>query len=61
MDVWVILKKDQGSGALTPGVVGQLLTRSAFHPRGIKVRLQDGRVGRVQLLGEEGAHGPARS
>jgi len=48
--VQVVLKEDQPSGKLTEGVVAQLLTNSANHPRGIKVRLVDGKVGRVQHI-----------
>lgn len=48
MAVSIILKKDQRSGKLTQGVVKDLLTRSPFHSHGIKVRLEDGQVGRVQ-------------
>jgi uncharacterized repeat protein (TIGR03833 family) len=47
-EVYIILKKDQRSGKRTKGIVKDLLTRSSFHPHGIKVRLEDGRVGRVQ-------------
>lgn len=43
----VILKQDQRSGKKTPGIVKDLLTNSATHPHGIKVRLEDGQVGRV--------------
>lgn len=43
----VILKQDQRSGKKTSGVVKDLLTNSATHPHGIKVRLEDGQVGRV--------------
>lgn len=46
--VGIVLKKDQRSGKTTRGVVKDLLTRSAFHPHGIKVRLEDGQVGRVK-------------
>lgn len=46
----IILKEDQSSGRRTRGVVADILTRSAFHPHGIKVRLQDGRVGRVAAV-----------
>ncbi|HNS25371.1 MAG TPA: YwbE family protein [Methanobacteriaceae archaeon] len=46
--VLVVLKKDQHSGKLTRGVVEDVFTRSRHHPHGIKVRLQDGRVGRVK-------------
>ncbi|WP_343522502.1 YwbE family protein [Pedobacter sp.] len=47
LEVGIILKKDQRSGNITYGVVKDLLTSSAFHSRGIKVRLEDGQVGRV--------------
>lgn len=47
MAVNVILKQDQRSGKKTNGVVKDLLTNSATHPHGIKVRLEDGQVGRV--------------
>ena len=54
--VAIVLKQDQRSGKQTIGVVKDLLTKSAFHPHGIKVRLIDGRVGRVQaILNEEDA------
>ncbi len=43
----VILKKDQRTGMKTNGIVKDILTNSSFHPHGIKVRLQDGQVGRV--------------
>ena len=46
----IVLKKDQRSGVLTEGVVQNLLTKSPSHPHGIKVRLEDGQVGRVKEL-----------
>jgi uncharacterized repeat protein (TIGR03833 family) len=46
--VRIVLKQDQHSGALTEGIVKEILTKSAAHPHGIKVRLTDGRVGRVK-------------
>lgn len=46
-EVAIILKKDQRSGKLTYGIVKDLLTSAAYHSRGIKVRLEDGQVGRV--------------
>lgn len=46
-EVAIILKKDQRSGKLTYGIVKDLLTSAAYHSRGIKVRLQDGQIGRV--------------
>jgi len=45
--VEVILKADQRTGKRTAGVVKDILTNSATHPHGIKVRLTDGQVGRV--------------
>ncbi|WP_231425409.1 YwbE family protein [Pedobacter sp. Leaf250] len=53
LEVGIILKKDQRSGNITYGVVQNLLTSSAFHSRGIKVRLVDGQVGRVAEIVEE--------
>ncbi|ANU14168.1 YwbE family protein [Planococcus halocryophilus] len=47
IEVNVILKQDQRSGKKTKGIVKDLLTNSATHPHGIKVRLEDGQVGRV--------------
>lgn len=47
LEVDIILKKDQRTGITTHGVVKDLLTKSTFHPHGIKVRLEDGQVGRV--------------
>lgn len=47
LEVNVILKQDQRSGKKTRGIVKDLLTNSATHPHGIKVRLEDGQVGRV--------------
>ncbi len=49
----VVLKKDQPTGRLTRGRVGRILTNSKTHPHGIKVMLQDGQVGRVQVIVEE--------
>ena len=46
----VVLKKDKRTNTLTRGVVKRLLTNSAVHPRGIKVMLEDGQVGRVQAI-----------
>lgn len=53
LEVDIILKKDQRSGKRTRGIVKNLLTSSAFHSRGIKVRLEDGQVGRVIEIFEE--------
>jgi uncharacterized repeat protein (TIGR03833 family) len=48
--VKIVLKKDQRTGALTEGIVKDILTSSATHHRGIKVRLEDGQIGRVQEI-----------
>ena len=48
VEVDIVLKKDQRTGRLTRGVVKDILTKSARHPYGIKVRLSDGLVGRVK-------------
>lgn len=49
-EVQVVQKQDQRSGALTRGTVKRILTKSADHPHGIKVMLQDGTVGRVKEI-----------
>lgn len=48
--VEVVLKADQRTGMLAQGIVAGILTNSSFHPHGIKVRLEDGQVGRVQNI-----------
>jgi len=53
LEVDIILKKDQRSGKLTRGIVQSLLTSAAYHSRGIKVRLEDGQIGRVAFIVEE--------
>ncbi len=53
MKVSVVQKQDQRSGELTQGVVQSLLTKSSYHPHGIKVRLENGVVGRVKEIVEE--------
>ena len=50
LKVEIVLKKDQRSGRRTIGIVQDILTSSAFHPHGIKVRLEDGQIGRVQSI-----------
>ncbi|MFG6115259.1 YwbE family protein [Halobacillus sp. MO56] len=50
--VAIVLKQDQRTGKLTKGVVKDILTKSAQHPHGIKVRLEDGQVGRVKEIYE---------
>src|SRR5271157_1445022 len=53
-DVSVVLKEDQATGKQTRGIVQDLLTKSPFHPHGIKVRLRGGKVGRVQVIHSAG-------
>ncbi len=48
--VSIVLKQDQRSGKLTEGTVKDILTKSATHPHGIKVRLDNGLVGRVKII-----------
>ena len=48
LTVLIVLKQDQRTGKLTKGIVKDILTKSPTHPHGIKVRLADGQVGRVQ-------------
>jgi len=48
--VAIVLKKDQKSGKLTEGIIMDILTNSESHPHGIKVRLQNGDVGRVKRI-----------
>lgn len=50
LEVEIVLKKDQRTGKLTKGTVKDILTNSSYHPHGIKVRLTDGQVGRVQSI-----------
>jgi uncharacterized repeat protein (TIGR03833 family) len=48
LQVAIVLKEDQRTGKLTTGIVKEILTKSASHPHGIKVRLESGAVGRVK-------------
>ena len=50
LSVAIVLKQDQRTGRQTVGIVKDILTNSAFHPHGIKVRLTDGQGGRVQEI-----------
>jgi len=50
LNVQIIQKQDQRSGNLTEGIVKQILTSSSFHPHGIKVELDSGKIGRVQNI-----------
>jgi len=53
--VLIVLKQDQSTGKLTKGIVKDILTKSPNHPHGIKVRLQNGQVGRVkEIISNEG-------
>jgi len=52
MTVLIVLKQDQNTGKLTKGIIKDILTKSPNHPHGIKVRLQDGQVGRVKEIVE---------
>ncbi|HEY3997959.1 MAG TPA: YwbE family protein [Candidatus Xenobia bacterium] len=52
LTVDIVLKQDQATGRRTRGVVQAILTNSAHHPHGIKVRLTSGQVGRVQEVCE---------
>ena len=50
LKVAMVLKIDQHSGKLTEGVVKDILTNSPLHPHGIKVRLENGQIGRVKEI-----------
>lgn len=50
LTVDIVLKEDQRTGKRTRGIVKDILTNSQNHPRGIKVRLADGQIGRVQEI-----------
>lgn len=50
LKVEIVLKQDQRTGKLTRGTVKDVLTKSAYHPHGIKVRLETGEVGRVKEI-----------
>ena len=54
LKVSIVLKHNQRSGALTEGIVRDILTKSATHPHGIKVRLENGLVGRVKVIHGDG-------
>lgn len=50
LKVSIVLKQDQRTGKLTEGIVRDILTKSTTHPHGIKVRLENGMVGRVKII-----------
>jgi len=52
-EVEIVQKQDQRSGDLTNGFIKKILTKSSFHPHGIKVMLETGEVGRVKEIVEE--------
>lgn len=54
LEVDIVLKQDQRTGKRTRGIVKDILTNSSTHPHGIKVRLTDGQVGRVQEIHKRG-------
>jgi uncharacterized repeat protein (TIGR03833 family) len=49
-EVGIVLKEDQVSGKITEGIVQDILTKSLYHPHGIKVRLTSGEIGRVKVV-----------
>jgi uncharacterized repeat protein (TIGR03833 family) len=53
LTVLIVLKQDQRTGKLTKGIVKDILTKSPNHPHGIKVRLENGQVGRVKEIVNE--------
>ena len=50
LHVSIVKKEDQRSGILTEGYIKDILTKSSNHPHGIKVRLEDGEIGRVKQI-----------
>jgi uncharacterized repeat protein (TIGR03833 family) len=48
--VLIVQKQDQRTSNLTEGIVKRILTSSNFHPHGIKVELENGKIGRVQRI-----------
>jgi len=49
-EVGIVTKENQTEGTITEGIVQEILTKSLFHPHGIKVRLTTGEVGRVKTI-----------
>jgi len=49
-EVGIVMKENQGSGQITEGTVQDILTKSSYHPHGIKVRLISGEIGRVKTI-----------
>lgn len=50
LQVSIVLKQDQKTGKQTEGIVAEILTKSSYHPHGIKVRLESGDIGRVKKI-----------
>lgn len=50
MEVGIVIKEDQLSEKITEGIIQDILTKSSFHPHGIKVRLTTGEVGRIKII-----------
>ncbi|MBE0522757.1 MAG: YwbE family protein [Methanosarcinales archaeon] len=50
LSVGIVLKQDQKTGKITQGIVDKILTKSSYHPHGIKVKLKEGQVGRVKEI-----------
>lgn len=59
LEVFIVQKQDQRTGALTRGIVKDILTKSPTHPHGIKVRLESGLVGRVKRIVTDTPEGAA--
>ena len=53
LPVDIVLKKHQPTGKLTRGTIKRILTKSAFHPHGIKIELESGEIGRVKDIIKE--------
>jgi uncharacterized repeat protein (TIGR03833 family) len=50
MSVGIVLKVDQKSNKITKGIISEILTNSQYHPHGIKVKLENGKIGRVKEI-----------
>ncbi|MDQ3190854.1 MAG: YwbE family protein [Bacteroidota bacterium] len=50
IEVKIVLKQDQRTGKLTQGIVKDILTKSPTHHHGIKVRLENGEIGRIKEI-----------
>jgi uncharacterized repeat protein (TIGR03833 family) len=48
--VGIVTKENQVTNIITEGIVQEILTKSLYHPHGIKVRLTTGEVGRVKVV-----------